>query len=382
MVSVLRSWGHEVHLVALDIGFSEDEKRDTATLVDDLQLIPWNRHLDPYGLPQASNLAMSGAKKFSRGIRKVLGNWPPALDPDLEDRCPAVLREAVRAKALRIQPIAVVAVYIWLSRCLEYVPANVHKVIDTIDLMHQRLLQYRGAGLHSFFQCSLEDELRCLRRADTVLLIQEQECALLRQHLPGEMLLTCPHGHEIHARNRGPGAKRLLFVGAAHAANVEGLAWFLKHVWPLVQRADPDVRLSVAGAAGTAIQTQPEYAALSRGIDVLGYVEDLTSLLLNSDVMINPILRGSGLKIKAVEALCCGLPVVSTAKGVEGIASLSDCPAVVVADEPAAFSQKVLEVLNSKSDLGRAATEFSAVHFSVDAAYRGLRQRLDRLARQ
>ncbi len=118
------------------------------------------------------------------------------------------------------------AEYLWLSRCLEDLPNGVLRIIDTHDLMHQRLLEYRNAGLHSFFQCTLEAELQCLRRANAVLAIQELDKKVLEHHLSNATVLHVPHGNRIPALTR-KSDKNLVFIGSAHSANVEGLSWFL-----------------------------------------------------------------------------------------------------------------------------------------------------------
>ena len=377
LVRAIRSWGYAVHVLALDLGFSQEEIRATGALVDGLELMQWKPELDPYGLPSATTYGGRLRKKLLRGLRKIAGYWPPALDPDLEDRCPAQFRAAVKERVEQLKPIAVIVHYLWLSRCLVDLPANVQRIIDTIDLMHQRLLQYRGSGLHSFFQCTLEDELKCLKRADSLLVIQKQEQDILSRYLPKESLLLTPHGHELTPPEKRGRGKQLLFLGSPHAANVEGLKWFITKVWPIVRQADAGITLQIAGGAGPVLRENPEQLVGLDSVDILGFVEDATSVLCRADVMVNPILRGSGLKIKVIEALCCGLPVVSTEEGVKGIDWYEECEAIAVANEPETFCKLILEFLNSESDLNAAALGFCSRQFSIEAAYDPLRNLLE-----
>ncbi len=90
---------------------------------------------------------------------------------------------------------------------------------------------------------------------------------------------------------------------------------------------------------------------------------------MRCSVMINPILRGSGLKIKVVEALCAGLGVVSTSKGLEGMRDAGQCEAIVVADSPVAFATGTVRLANSPIPLSSTAQDFAQKRFSCAAAY-------------
>jgi len=376
LVTAIKSWGYSVHMTTLDGGFPQNEIDSTAKLVDGLELIAWKPEIDPYGLPSATTVWGRLLKKLVRGLRKAIGHWPPALDPDLEDRCPKQFRVAVQDRVEQLRPIAVIVEYIWLSRCLVDLPGDTHRIIDTHDLMHLRLRQYRGAGLYSFFQCTLEDELKCLRRADSVLVIQQHEMEVLSAYLPLEALVLTPHGHELKPPAKRRRGKQLLFLGSSHAANVEGLKWFLAKVWPLIRVADSEVQLQIVGTAGLVLKNNQDFGESLNGVEICGLVEDVISVLCQADILINPILRGSGLKIKVVEALCCGLPVVSTSKGVEGICRNAECESVAVADRPEEFCHMIMCFLSSDADLEMAALDFCSTQFSFDSAYGQLKKLL------
>ena len=279
------------------------------------------------------------------------------------------------------RPIAVVVVYIWLSKCLSSIPSGVLKLIDTQDAMHLRLKQYRGSNVYSFFHCTLQDELRCLRRADKNLIIQAEEKRIFGEYLRDDQLLLAPHAHDIAPppETKRKGA-RLLFVGAPHAANVEGLKWFAAKVWPSIYTTNRNVRLTIAGNVGRVLQQDDSFVYPSDGIEILGFVESIVAVCHNADVFVNPILRGSGLKLKVVEALCCGLPVVSTSKGIEGIPGIAECEAVRIADTPDSFSAAVDELLSAKRDHSEAALSFAEQNFSETVAYEELRAVLSETA--
>ena len=350
--------------------------------MDSLELFEWKADLDPYGLPSPKGFQQRVMRWGRRQVSQFFGRWPPALDPDLEQRCPQSFCDFVGGRVEHLRPVAVIAEYLWLSRCLEDLPQGIHRILDTHDLMHQRLLQYRGTSFSSFFQCTLADELRCLRRADSVLVIQEEEKRILSKHLPSERLVLTPHGHAISAPPESKRCqKRLVFAGSAHAANVEGLKWFLLEVWPLIAEQDLAATFRVIGSCCQAIQKEIVNCPYQSRIHLAGVVEDLTAHFRQSDILVNPILRGSGLKIKVVEALCCGLGVVSTSKGVEGIDDIDLCSSVRIADAPQSFANGILQLLNSPDALTSASLNFAEPRFSEQSAYSRLRVVLDATCR-
>lgn len=379
LVAAIRSWGYKVHFLGLGSNWSDAACRATQTAVDGFELFEWQADLDPYGLPSPKGFLQRVLRWGRRRLSQLFRRWPPALDPDLEQRCPQSFCDFVGSRVKQLRPVAVIAEYLWLSRSLENLPTDVHRMIDLHDLMHQRLIQYQGTGLHSFFQCTLADELKCLRRADSVLVIQEEEKRILSEHLPSAKLLLTPHGHVISAPpDRSSGQRRLIFAGSAHAANVEGLKWFLQEVWPIVAELDSATIFRVVGGCCQAVQEVVMRCPEHSRIHLAGVVDDMTAEFHQSDIMVNPILRGSGLKIKVVEALCCGLGVVSTSKGVEGIDDIRSCSSVRIADNPHEFANCIHELLDGREDLVQSSLRFAEPRFSEQAAYGGVRDVLSR----
>jgi polysaccharide biosynthesis protein PslH len=89
----------------------------------------------------------------------------------------------------------------------------------------------------------------------------------------------------------------------------------IKRVWPKVRRRVPDARLLIAGRGMEPLRGGRQ----SMGIEVLGEVESAPGFLKRLSVVVYPIERGSGMKIKVLEAMACGVPVITTEAGAEGI---------------------------------------------------------------
>ncbi|MAO45817.1 MAG: hypothetical protein CL823_01565 [Crocinitomicaceae bacterium] len=126
------------------------------------------------------------------------------------------------------------------------------------------------------------------------------------------------------------------------APNVEGVRWLLKEVWPKVLEMKADAQLVLAG------RNMPEEFKTNseRNIAVIGEVESAEEFFKRNGVALVPILSGSGMRIKAVEALGRGLPIIGTSLGLCGL-GLKDGVNAQIADSAEGFAQKILLYLNS-----------------------------------
>lgn len=142
-------------------------------------------------------------------------------------------------------------------------------------------------------------------------------------------------------------AKKLMYVGfLGWEPNSQGLIWFIENVWPHVRQAHPDVTFDIVGK-----NASEELSALvdaHPGIKLLGFVPDLQDVYSSSRVSVAPLLFGSGMKVKVLDALAAGLPTVTTSVGAEGIAIEPDTH-LLVADEPEEMAQQILRLLTDET---------------------------------
>jgi hypothetical protein len=107
------------------------------------------------------------------------------------------------------------------------------------------------------------------------------------------------------------------FLGALdYGPNVEALQCIITEVLPRLHRANKSFEILLAGKG---LSPELEAAAKKAGICITGFLPRLDDFLLAVDVMLNPVLRGGGIKTKAVEALAWGNRVVSCASGAAGL---------------------------------------------------------------
>lgn len=135
----------------------------------------------------------------------------------------------------------------------------------------------------------------------------------------------------------------MLFVGSfRHQPNAEALIWFVNEVMPEILRQRPQARLLIVGAEPPPMQDFPTYGG---AVEIHGFIEDIRDAFREPAVFICPILTGSGVRVKLLEAFASGIPVVSTRIGAEGLARV-DGEFCYLADTPASFAARVVDLFD------------------------------------
>ncbi|MGA2599226.1 MAG: glycosyltransferase [Bryobacteraceae bacterium] len=165
----------------------------------------------------------------------------------------------------------------------------------------------------------------------------------------------------------------MLFLGSfRHAPNEHALTWFVRNVLPRVLERYPDARLVVVGSDPPPRHSLPD---VGDAIELRGFVEDIQEPLSRYAVFVCPILSGSGMRVKLLEAFAAGIPVVSTRIGAEGLVD-NDRPVCALADDPGAFADRILELFDNPE----RAREFACRAREDVVANRDMRAMTQRLA--
>jgi glycosyltransferase involved in cell wall biosynthesis len=153
------------------------------------------------------------------------------------------------------------------------------------------------------------------------------------------------------AAPRRPGA--LVFNGAlTYGANYDAMRWFLAQVYPRVREQVPHASLTITGSLqGVDLSG----LALNPSVRFSGYVEDVRPLVAGAELCVVPIRQGGGTRLKILEAMALGTPVVATPKGAEGL-EVADGEHLAVADDPAAFAARTVALLCDPALRERLAT--------------------------
>lgn len=244
-----------------------------------------------------------------------------------------------------------------MAQYAERVP-GAFKVLDehnALWLLYRRLWKTMPMGLRKYllgrdWRLLKQHEGRVCREFDAVLAVNGKDRAALEEAagrpLSIRVIPIAIDTDHVTVIERMPGPY-ILHVGTMYwQPNIDGVKWFVKRVYPKIRKQRPDVQFDVIG-------TRPPHEILDLnkaglGINVTGYVEDLTPYQQRASLMVVPLLAGGGMRVKILNALSSGIPVVSTALGCEGI-DVTPGKDILVSDNPDDFAAGVLRVLNDPS---------------------------------
>ncbi len=288
MMERLKAFGHEVHFCFIRREWVEDSDIEAMREAwDGLTLIPYDRN----------------AETKSKG--DVFG---------IDDWCSDAVMRDVGAATKPIQPDVVFVEYVFYSRILNLFGPDVVKVLDTHDVFGDRHLHLKKVGLQpSFFYTSVAEEKVGLDRADVVIAIQDEEAAYL-QKLTKASVVTLGYMEQMPTRYV-PDAKRATigYIGSGNPLNIRGVRRFLETVAPHAHALVTD-KVRIGGGASSAAEQMPDIA------EPVGHLPDVGDFYDMVDLCVNPHEGGTGLKIKTVEGLGYGRPVIGTAEAFAGLA--------------------------------------------------------------
>jgi GT2 family glycosyltransferase/glycosyltransferase involved in cell wall biosynthesis len=195
---------------------------------------------------------------------------------------------------------------------------------------------------------ALRYELRALPRFDRVQVCSPDNANYLLSFLPelrgridDNRAGIATSRYEFRSDGREP--ETMLFLGSfRHPPNQQGLNWFTRQVLPRVLERKPKARLVIVGSEPPPRHSLPH---LPDNIELRGFVEDVREPLGRYAVFVCPILSGSGMRVKLLEAFAAGIPVVSTPLGAEGLAG-KDGEICSLAADPAKFAAKIVELFD------------------------------------
>lgn len=142
---------------------------------------------------------------------------------------------------------------------------------------------------------------------------------------------------------RTPISPHIVHVGTMYwPANIDGIRWFLDQIYPRVKEQVPDVRCTLIGARPP--QDIKDREQTDSSLTVTGYVDDPLPYLQDSSMMIVPLRAGGGMRVKILNALAQGLPMVTTTVGCEGI-DVTDEHDILIADSPEDFAEQTVRLL-------------------------------------
>ena len=254
---------------------------------------------------------------------------------------------------------------------VQNIPAK-KSILDLHNIESALVDSYAGArsGLPALLFRSEAVALRRMERRtiggfDHVLVVSDKE----RARLPAgaRSVLVCPNGREPSAILPDAPDPTVAFVATmGWAPNVDAAVWLGREIWPEVLARVPEARLLLIGR-----DPAPAVRALAdERIEVTGTVADVNPFLTRARVVVAPLRAGGGTRLKIMEALDVGRPVVATSVGCEGMDDLVG-RGVVVADTASALAEAIADLLLDPARaaaLGRAGHEAVVADHTWDSA--------------
>jgi glycosyltransferase involved in cell wall biosynthesis len=238
--------------------------------------------------------------------------------------------------------------------------------------VHGRGLQQALLALES--KLLEQREIEMTRCFDHILLLNKEETTRLAERSGARNIGTIKPLLRCH-RGRLPrqfdGEPTFLFLGNLHyPANAYSLSLFMTRTMPELIKAEPRAKLLVIGRhRGTGLAEQAR--SLGAHVEFLDYVEDLAPLMATAAAMIIPLIYGSGLKMKALDALYYGIPMVSTDCGVDGMPVTAGHD-VLIENDLSAFVSPMLRLLEPgfNDRISAASQRLYAEEFAPEVVWR------------
>lgn len=339
----IRAQGHDLWFVVLPAGISHANDRE--------------RHIAEFGADRFIEIpAESKLKHFVRRLplrikRKLryLFKQPSRYYSGLDDFYLGKWTLQLSALHRRINFDAAVVEYVFHSAALLSFPQNVRKIIDTHDAFADRHHSYIARGLRDYW-ISLRpaDESRGFRRADIILAIQEQEALAFSAQMGDDP--TNPDvavvNHFLDLSSPPIAAHtglKALFLASGNAANTLSARNFIENVLPIVLARLPQFQLVLAGAICEVIDDHPSVVKL-------GQVERVMDAFRVAPVLVNPMLLGTGINIKILDAMASGVPIISTEMGIRGLPEDYRAALLSVPDRAyQAFADQIITLMENES---------------------------------
>jgi polysaccharide biosynthesis protein PslH len=211
-------------------------------------------------------------------------------------------------------------------------------------------------------------------KSDLIFSISEKDSVEIKAAIGDESrVLELPFGIRPIPRKEPEKENTLFHLGAMDwQPNVEGIRWFLQEAWPSIRNEHPGTEIHLGGKD----IRQSFSTRVEEGIFVHSTVPDATAFMEQYDIMVVPLKSGSGLRIKILQGLSLGKPIISTTKGAEGIPFENDRE-LLIADEAAGFVRQAGRLLKSvelKKKLATNGQQLVRDHFSTETNVKRLRE--------
>jgi polysaccharide biosynthesis protein PslH len=323
---------HEVHLVALSQEPIDHKQIEMAQQYCASVAEARQRLWVPRRFEQFSSL-------WSSAPTSVRATYNPLFASLVQQRVQEIHPDVVVVFALAAAPYA--AQVVGIPKILEE--------LEITNILDQYLLAKPPQRLRSWLTWVKHRSYvqQTLASFDACSVVSEREQHFARQLVsPSMPVEVIPNGASFKPIACQPEVRpdTLIYPGAlSYSANLDAMRYFLADIFPQIRAQRPAAQLQITGKV-----TEAQRLALPslEGVDLTGYVADIRTAIADTYCEVVPLREGGGTRLKILEALALGTPVISTRKGAEGL-DLADGQDYLLADTPSEFAQTTLELLNN-----------------------------------
>jgi glycosyltransferase involved in cell wall biosynthesis len=259
--------------------------------------------------------------------------------------------------------------YIELSMVLEFLPENTVTILDTHDVVFERIKSFKKYRLgYDGVILSKREELNIYNCYDYVLLIQKNDFEKISKVINPCKLLLVPHATNLKKKKFHKTAKHVGYIASQYNPNLDALNWFIKNVWDEIFHKH-NLTLNIYGNIKDSFPPSSEMH--NKNIIFHGFVDDLDEQYAKLDIVINPVRCGAGLKIKNVEALGHGLPLITSSHGASGIEDGAS-KAFLIANKPKEYYRAFDYMLRNyrfRKQIAENAFRYAQLYFSEKQCY-------------
>ena len=312
----------------------------------------WHEHLMAY----CRGVEVVPRAPFARSLRGRIRGWLSPEPSAVVGGYSPEMDEAAQAATRAWKPDTVVALtFVAAPYALRVDTAR--RVLDLDNLTAEMLADegtlarspLRRLRLRMASQKFARYEARLCQAFDLALVTSRRDSARLhaRTDLPAARIGVVPNGVDLNhflPGNEPIDPSRLVFTGAVtYEPNFDAVQFFAREILPSIRAEVPEATLSVTGGTeGAAV----DGLARIDGVHFTGFVEDLRPMVRTCAACVVPLRRGGGTRLKVLEAMALGTPVVSTAKGAEGL-ELESGRELLVEDSPDRFARAALRLMKN-----------------------------------
>lgn len=232
---------------------------------------------------------------------------------------------------------------------------------DTHDFLTSQIQDKKKNKIGEYFQ----NEIKMLDKFDQVWAISNDECYIFNQFIKNVKLV--PFSPTLNLDYTFSKTKRtfdIIYVASENPHNIKSAKWFFEKVYPLL---DQNFKILIIGKIC-------KHVLDYKNVVKINFVEDLSTEYLNSKISICPMLTGTGVKIKVLEALSFGLPIVTNLRGVDGLVNKNK-NGCIVCDDEIHFAENISNLLNDEVffyEKSKEALDFFNTNYSHSVIYKNL----------